>query len=195
MNRIVKQKMAAKKFVIITGYFKGESYGLLGPQMAATIISDNSEYDAIVVAVTNEDEKKDLRAALQSYFDGAQKVVGFSCLGGRPDLFDLAKELKDEGAVTILAGPQANVDFKGEVGHGRFEHRFCGMSDRFTFALQGPAEQMIPILENGIDNDISGFDGVVYRNEDGQIKENPAVPWTDHWPGWYPGSSAGSHPC
>ncbi len=177
-----KGKMnSKKKFVIVTGYFKGESYGLLGPQMAATIISDNSEYDAIVVAVTNEDDKRDLKAALENYFSGNRMVIGFSTLGGRPDLFDLARELKDKDAVTILAGPQANVDFKGEIGSDLFDHRFKGMSDRFSFALQGPAQQILPILESGFDSDISEFDGVLSRNKDGQIKENRPASWEDQW--------------
>jgi len=170
-----------KKLVILTGYFKGESYGLLGPQMAATIISENSDYEAIVVAVTNEDDKTDLKAALENHFSGTRMVIGFSTLGGRPDLFDLAGELKDKGAVTILAGPQANVDFKGEKGHDRFDHRFKGMSDRFTFALQGPAQQILPILQSGLDGDISEFDGVLSKNNAGQIKENPPAPWEDQW--------------
>ncbi len=170
-----------KKFVVLTGYFKGESYGLLGPQMAATIISENSEYDAIVVAVTNEDDKKDLKAALEHHFGRTPMVIGFSTLGGRPDLFDLAGELKSEGAVTILAGPQANVDFKGEIGCESVEHRFKGLSDRFAFALHGPAQQILPILEAGFDVDLSGFDGVVYRNRSGKIKKTPHVLWEDKW--------------
>lgn len=170
-----------KKFVILTGYFKGESYGLLGPQMAATIISENSDYDAIVVAITNEDDKTDLKAALEAHFGKTRMVIGFSTLGGRPDLFDLAGELKNKGAVTILAGPQASADFKGEVEHDRFDHRFKGMSDRFTFAIQGPAEAILPILEAGFDVDLSGFDGVLSKNKDGQIKENPPAPWEDQW--------------
>ncbi len=48
-------------------------------------------------------------------------AIGFSTLGGRPDLFDLAGELKSKGAITILAGPQANVDYKGEKD--RHHHR------------------------------------------------------------------------
>lgn len=177
-----KGKMSSKKrFVILTGYFKGESYGLLGPQMAATIISENSEYDAIVVAVTNEDDKTDLVAALENHFNESPMVIGFSTLGGRPDLFDLAGELKDKGAVTILAGPQANVDFKGEVDCESFEHRFKGMSDRFSFALHGPAQQILPILEAGFEADLSGFDGVVYRNQSGTIKEIPHTLWEDKW--------------
>jgi hypothetical protein len=173
--------ITAKKFVIITGYFKEESYGLLGPQMAATIISENSEYEAIVLGVTNEDDKTDLLTALDNHFGESRMIIGFSTLGGRPDLFDLAKELKEKGAVTILAGPQANVDFKGEKDHDRFEHRFKGMSDRFTFALHGPAQQILPILENGFKSDISEFDGVLYQNDEGQIKENPAAQWEDQW--------------
>ena len=31
-----------KKMAIITSYFDGESYGLLGPQMAATVIQRNT---------------------------------------------------------------------------------------------------------------------------------------------------------
>ena len=170
-----------KKFVILTGYFKGESYGLLGPQMAATIISENIDYDAIVVAVTNEDDKTDLKAALENHFRGTRMVIGFSTLGGRPDLFDLAGELKSKGAITILAGPQANVDFKGEIGCESVEHRFKGMSDRFTFALHGPVQQILPILKSGLDGDISEFDGVLYKDKAGQIKESRPAPWEDQW--------------
>ncbi|MCD4741399.1 MAG: hypothetical protein K8R67_02795 [Desulfobacteraceae bacterium] len=46
-----------KKLAIISGYFSNETYGLLGPQMAATIIKDNTSYDSIVIAVTNEYNK------------------------------------------------------------------------------------------------------------------------------------------
>ena len=49
--------MNKKKLVIITGYFTGESYGLLGPQMAATIINEYTDYEAVVVGITNEDDK------------------------------------------------------------------------------------------------------------------------------------------
>ena len=90
-----------KKLVIITGYFKGETYGLLGPQMAATIINAHTDFSAIVVGVTNENDIQDVKSALNHYFGNQQKIVGFSSLGGRPDLFDFAGELKEQGAVTI----------------------------------------------------------------------------------------------
>lgn len=168
-----------KKLVIITGYFTGESYGLLGPQMAATIINDHTDYEAIVVGVTNEDDTKDLKIALNHYFKDRQKVVGFSTLGGRPDLFDFAKELKDEGAVTILAGPQAGPDYKGEIEWQTYPHRFKGLSDHFSFALHGPAQQIIPVLAAGFDRDMSGFEGVLYQDEQGRIIETSSIPWED----------------
>ena len=43
--------------VIVTGYVEGESYGLLGPQLAASIIQENTIYDCIVVTVTRDDDK------------------------------------------------------------------------------------------------------------------------------------------
>jgi hypothetical protein len=46
-----------QKMVILAGYLGGEAYGLLGPQIAATIIQEHSPYDCIVIAVTREDDK------------------------------------------------------------------------------------------------------------------------------------------
>ncbi|WP_457551511.1 hypothetical protein [Desulfobacula sp.] len=37
-------KEKTKNLVILTGYFTGESYGLLGPQMAATIINVHTDF-------------------------------------------------------------------------------------------------------------------------------------------------------
>jgi len=171
--------MKKKKMVIITGYFTGESYGLLGPQMAATIINDYTDYEAIVVGVTNEDDKNKLKTALNHYFLDQQKVVGFSSLGGRQDLFDFARQLKDEGGITILAGPQAGPDYKGEVAWQTHPHRFKGLSDHFSFALHGPAQQIIPILASDLKSDLSKFDGVLYKNGKGDIIETPSISWDD----------------
>ncbi len=174
-------KEKTKKLVIITGYFKGETYGLLGPQTAATIINDHTEFDAIVVGVTNENTTLDLKIALNNHFKDQQQIIGFSTLGGRPDLFDFAKELKKEGAITILAGPQAGPDYKGETGWQDYLHRFKGFSDSFTFALQGPAQQIIPILASGLENDISKFSGVLCKDDQGAVIENPALAWDDEY--------------
>ena len=168
-----------KKLVILTGYFKGESYGLLGPQMAATIINSHTDFNAIVVGVTNENDIKDVKTALNHYFGDQQKILGFSSLGGRSDLFDLARELKEQGAITILAGSQAGPDYKGEKGWQSYPHRFKGVSDCFSFALHGPAQQIIPILSSGFDKDISKFDGVLCKDANGRINETPSTDWDD----------------
>ncbi len=171
-----------RPMVIITGYFKDESYGLLGPQMAATIINDNTDYDCRVLAVTNHDTMDEVRSALSGYFQGRLRVVGFSTLGGRPDLFELARDLKDEGAVTILAGPQAGPDYSGEVGWSEHPHRFKGLSDHFTFALQGPAQQIIPVLSTDLMPDhIMSFPGVIVRDKAGFLVENPPLGWDDEF--------------
>jgi len=172
-------KMKTKKLAIITGYFSAESYGLLGPQMAATIINEHTDYDAIVVGVTNDDSRQELKAALNHYFQGQKTIVGFSSLGGRPDLFDLAGELKDEGAITLLAGPQAGPDYKGEIDWQSYPHRFKGVSDCFSFALHGPAQQIIPVLASGPDDDLSKFEGILVKDDNGLIVENPPIPWND----------------
>ncbi|MBW2005171.1 MAG: hypothetical protein JRI72_11295, partial [Deltaproteobacteria bacterium] len=52
-----------KKMAIIASYLSGETYGLLGPQMAATIIQENTPYDCMVIAVAREDDKALLKRA------------------------------------------------------------------------------------------------------------------------------------
>ena len=66
-----------KKMAIITSYFKGETYGLLGPQMAATIIEDHGGCECIVVAVAREDDKTTLKAALADYFTAQRPLSVF----------------------------------------------------------------------------------------------------------------------
>ena len=101
--------------VILSSYLPGETYGLLGPQRAATVISEHTPYDCIVLAVTREDDKARLKHALAALFGHQRPMVGFSTLSGRGDLFSLAQELTAEGAFTLLAGPQAECDFRGEA--------------------------------------------------------------------------------
>ena len=166
-----------KKMVIIASYFAGETYGLLGPQMAATVIEEYSPYECIVVAVAREDDKTILKKALADYFGSERPLVGFSTLSGRKDLFSLAKELKDEGVFTILAGPQADVDYIGEKGWEDHDHRFKGVSDCFSLALHGPAEQAIKLLQD-LDA-IKGGDipGQLYLNADDDIIQHPKSGW------------------
>lgn len=170
-----------KKMAIITSFFKDETYGLLGPQVAATVIRDNTPYDCIVIAVTREDDNVLIKKALADYFGKERPVIGFSALSGREDLFSLARELRTEGAVTILAGPQANVDFIGEQGWQNHPHRFKGLSANFNFGLHGPAEQVIPLLNNLDGNDRAQIPGLLYVDQDDAVIQNISKDWDEKY--------------
>ena len=60
MTKYSKDKHASKKMAIIAGYFENEDYGLLGPQMAATIIQDHTPYECIVIAVARNYDRDGL---------------------------------------------------------------------------------------------------------------------------------------
>lgn len=49
---------------IITSYFAGETYGLLGPQVAATIIEEHTPYECILIAIAKEDDKALIKRAV-----------------------------------------------------------------------------------------------------------------------------------
>jgi len=153
--------MRREKMVILTGYVGGETYGLLGPQLAASIVQENTIYDCIVVTVTRDDDKNHLKKTLQDYFGNRRPVIGFSYLAGRTDLFTLARELREEGSFTILAGPQADVDFAGEKGWQDHPHYFQGLSSCFSMALHGPAERILPFLNRPIDQKPSSDPGLI----------------------------------
>ena len=168
------------KFAIIAGYVQGETYGLLGPQMAATLIRRNTSYECAVIAVAREDDSAMIKKALYGYFGQARPVIGFSLLGGRDDLVALARTLHKEGATTILAGPQAGVDYLGEVGWQNHGHRFPGYADAFSFALQGPAEQIFPFLKNPDTPDWQLRPGFVRRTDRGEDVCNPPGAWNEN---------------
>jgi len=167
------------KTVIIASYFAGETYGLLGPQMAATVIRENTPFDCIVIAVTRDDDKSLLKKALSHYFGKARPIIGFSTLSGRRDLFSFAGELKDERAVTILAGPQADVDYLGEINWQDHPHRFPGLSNYFSFSLHGPAEQAIDLLQNLNSDEWRNNPGLLYLNKYQKVIHNPKINWNE----------------
>ncbi|MGD8302765.1 MAG: hypothetical protein PVI55_10115 [Desulfobacterales bacterium] len=182
---------APRKMVIVTSYFKGEAYGLLGPQMAATIIEDNCNCECMVIAVSRDDDPAVLKKALADYFGVDRPIVGFSALSGREDLFSLAADLKDDGVITILAGPQANVDFTGEKGRQAYPHRFKGLWKSFSYALQGPAEQVIPLLSSLDTSDVSSIPGLLLAETGGRFRQNAPRAWDPkylgkvHWDNIY----------
>lgn len=173
--------MTRKKMAIITGYFKGESYGLLGPQMAAALIEAHTPYECIVIAVAREDDKTLLKEALYDYFEKERPVIGFSSLSGRADLFNFAKSLRQEGCFTILAGPQADVDFSGEVDCKAFPHRFQGLSESFSCALQGPAEACFPLLAAMAAGRLQDAPGLVTIGTDGAVIQRARLPWNEKY--------------
>ncbi|MBN2033113.1 MAG: hypothetical protein JW836_07540 [Deltaproteobacteria bacterium] len=166
-----------KKMVILTGYIMGESYGLLGPQLAATIIQEHSPYDCIVAAVTREDDKKLLKQYLADFFGREKPLIAFSYLGGREDLYRFAKELKDEGALTILAGPQSDLDYLGEDAWQDHPHRFQGLSEFFSVACHGPAEQILPFLKVSSGKNRQYSAGMLWRNKKGAFFQKSRSPW------------------
>jgi len=153
--------MKRERMVIVTGYVEDESYGLLGPQLAASIIQENTIHDCIVVTVTREDDKNSLKKTLYDYFGNRRPVIGFSYLAGRTDLFSLARDFKEDGSFTVLAGPQADVDFEGEKGWQDHPHYFQGLSSCFSMAVHGPAEQILPFLNRPIDEKVRPDPGLL----------------------------------
>ncbi len=172
---------AKKKMAIIASYFADETYGLLGPQMAATVIQENTPYDCIVIAVTREDDKTLLKRALADYFGVERPIIGFSTLSGREDLFSFAKECKTEGALTILAGPQADVDCLGENNWQNHPHRFQGLTENFSFSLHGPAEQAKYLLQHLDKNAWKDTPGLLYVSKNNRIIQNPKNTWKEKY--------------
>jgi len=170
-----------KKMAIITSYFAGETYGLLGPQMAATLIETHTPYECMVIAVAREDDKTLLKGALSNYFGKERPLIGFSSLSGREDLFHFAKDLTEEGCFTILAGPQADVDFSGEVDCKDFPHRFQGLSGHFSCALQGPAEACFYLLAAMDDDWQRDVPGLFTIGADGAVIQNARQPWNESY--------------
>jgi hypothetical protein len=166
---------------IVVSYFAGETYGLLGPQMAATVIEENTPYDCIVIAVTKDDETSSIIRALGNFFGSQRPIIGFSTLSGRKDLFRLAGELKDDGAITLLAGPQSDVDYVGEVDWKIYNHRFKGFSKEFSFALHGPAEQIIQLLKNPGTSVYLQTPGLLKYTDDGRLLRNPEKSWDNRF--------------
>ena len=177
------RKTLGQKIAILSSYFQRESYGLLGPQMAATVIQNHTPYECIVIALSHEDDKTLLKKSLAFYFGKERPIVAFSTLSGREDLFTFALELKKEGVMTFLAGPQADSDYLGEVGWMNHSDRFKGFSENFTFSLHGPAEQAISLLKDIGSKEWQKTPGLLYRGQEGRIIRNPRKAWNEAYLG------------
>ncbi len=166
-----------QRLVIITSYFSGEYYGILGPQLAASLIEAHTPFECKVLALTKDYAAHEVIRQVVAYAETQRPVVAFSTMSGRPDLFDLARQFTAAGATTLLAGPQAAVDYMGEVECHAYAHRFQGLYDNFRFALHGPAEQGIDFLLNFKSKEWKSVDGLLYKDHDGKIQRNPSRGW------------------
>jgi hypothetical protein len=165
------------QLTIITSYFANETYGILGPQLAAGLINAQTPHECRVLALTKEYNADEVIRQVLAVADSTEPMVAFSTLSGRPDLFDLAQRFRKAGATTLLAGPQAAADYQGETGRNNHPHRFQGLSDHFTYALHGPAEQGIDFLLNFKKSTQHTVDGLLYKDHDGNIRQNPPRGW------------------
>ena len=71
-----------------------------------------------------------------------ERAIAFSHLCGRTDLFELIQAVKQRGFTTILGGPQARQDFRGEPHTDLYPHRFKGLKSIIDIAFQGPVDQL-----------------------------------------------------
>jgi len=128
--------------MIIFTHHSGEPHGILGAQMAATFLERKLSIPSIVVGIERDFSKERLLGFIDEYYAGKERGVAFSHLCGRPDLIELARELKEDGFVTILGGPQAREDYIGEPDTDSHPHRFRGLKSIVDIAFQGPVDHL-----------------------------------------------------
>jgi len=126
--------------MIIFTHHTGEPHGILGAQLAATFFERKLSIPSVVVGIERDFSKERLLRFKDEYYAGKEKVVAFSHLCGRTDIIGLAQELKQEGFITILGGPQARQDYNGEPGIDSHPHRFRGLKSIVDLAFQGPVD-------------------------------------------------------
>lgn len=114
----------------------------MGAQLAATFLERKLSIPSIVVGIERDFSKQSLLRFINDYYSGKKKVVAFSHLCGRKDIIGLAEELKQDGFVTILGGPQAKQDYHGEPDTESYPHRFRGLKSIIDIAFQGPVDRL-----------------------------------------------------
>ncbi len=121
--------------MIIFTHHTGEPHGLLGPRVAATFFQQK-----LSIGIERDFSKDQLLHFIDEYYSGSNKVVAFSHLCGRKDLIGLMQELKQEGFMTILGGPQARQDYNGEPEANTHPQSFRGLKSIVDIAFQGPVD-------------------------------------------------------
>lgn len=149
--------------MIIFTHHTAEPHGILGAQVAATFFERKFSTPSIVVGIERNFSKERLLHFIDKYYGGrwsptdkpsssvegscgvtfppsveGERLIAFSHLCGRKDLIELAQELKQEGFVAILGGPQVRQDYDGEPEVDSYPHRFRGLKSIFDLAFHGP---------------------------------------------------------
>ena len=130
--------------MIILTHHTGEPHGILGAQVAATFLERKLSIPSIVVGIERHFSKHNLIDFLNEHYAGKEKMVAFSHLCGRKDLFDLMRNLGQEGFVTLLGGPQVRQDYTGEPEADSYPHRFRGLKSICDLAFHGPVDGLRP---------------------------------------------------
>lgn len=128
--------------MILLTHHTGEPHGILGAQAACTWLTRNLNIPSIVVGIERRFSKEHLLNVLEDYYDGKERVVGFSHLCGRKDLLELIGAVKERGFFTMLGGPQAETDYRGEVDSETHPTRFKGLHKEIDLAVQGPVDYL-----------------------------------------------------
>ena len=110
--------------------------------MAATFLQRKLSIPSIVVGIERNFSKEPLLRFVDEYYSEKEKIAAFSHLCGRKDLIGLAQDLKREGFITLLGGPQARQDYNGEPDTDSYPHRFRGLKSIIDIAFQGPADRL-----------------------------------------------------
>jgi hypothetical protein len=126
--------------MIIFTHHTGEPHSILGAQVAATFFQRRLSIPSMVVGIERDFSKERILGFIDDYYTGKEKVVAFSHLCGRKDIIGLLQELKKEGFVIILGGPQARQDYFGEPNTDLYPHRFRGLESMVDIAFQGPVD-------------------------------------------------------
>jgi hypothetical protein len=126
--------------MIIFTHHTGEHHGILGAQVAATFFDRKLSIPSIVVGIERNFSKNRLLRFVHEYYTKKQKIAAFSHLCGRGDLMKVIQELKQEGFVTLLGGPQSRQDYVGEPDSDAYPHRFRGLKSTIDIAFHGPVD-------------------------------------------------------
>jgi hypothetical protein len=128
--------------MILITHYTGEPHGILGAQAACTYLTTYLNMPSIVVGIARQFSKELLLKFIESYYEGKEKIIGFSHLCGRKDLSELISAVKEKGFFTILGGPQAEKDYYGEIDAERYQMRFQGLHKVIDLAIQGPIDYL-----------------------------------------------------